>query len=160
MPFIVATVWLMLTTVPESRDEDSPKRLDWTGAALVGLGLAGLAYGLIEGPVQGWGAVPVIVALASGAVALIAFPFYERRIDEPMVPLEIFRIRNFTGANLATLGVYFALQGMSFFLVLFMQNVMGWPRLQGWCWRRLRSRSFSYHRASENWPTGTPPGSL
>jgi EmrB/QacA subfamily drug resistance transporter len=129
VPFIVATVWLILTAVPESRDEDAPERLDWIGAALVGLGLAGLAYGLIEGPVQGWGAVPVVLALAGGAVALMAFPFYERRIEEPMVPLEIFRVRNFTGANLATLGVYFALQGMSFFLVIFMQNVMGFSAL-------------------------------
>jgi EmrB/QacA subfamily drug resistance transporter len=125
VPLIAGTVALMLTAVPEIRDEEAPDRLDWTGAALVTLGLGGLAYGLIEGPVRGWQALSVILAVVGGVIALIAFPLHERRTEEPMVPLTIFRARNFTGANLATLGVYFALQGMNFFLVLFLQNVMG-----------------------------------
>jgi EmrB/QacA subfamily drug resistance transporter len=125
VPLLAVTTWLMLTAVPESRAEDAPEHLDWIGAALISVGLGGLAYGLIEGPVRGWQAPSVILALASGMIALIAFPLHEKRTRKPMVPLRIFQSPNFTGANLATLGVYFALQGMSFFLVLFLQNVMG-----------------------------------
>jgi len=91
--------------------------------------LGGLIYGLIEGPVAGWSTPAVLAALTVGAVSLILFPFVERRKDKPMVPLGIFRSRNFTGANLTTLGVYFALQGTSFFVVIYLQNVVGYSAL-------------------------------
>jgi EmrB/QacA subfamily drug resistance transporter len=129
VPLIAAAVWLMVRYVPESRAEDAPQRLDWLGALLVMLGLGGVAYGLIEGPVVGWRAPGVLTGLVGGVISLFFFPFVEARQDEPMVPLTLFRSRNFTGANLTTLGVYFALQGTSFFVVLYLQNVMGYSAL-------------------------------
>ena len=129
VPLIAAAVCLMLSRVPESRAEDPPERLDWLGGALVTLGLGGIAYGLIEGPVVGWSAVGVLIALVGGVTSLVLFPFVEARKGEPMVPLRLFRSRNFTGANLTTLGVYFALQGTSFFVVLYLQNVVGYSAL-------------------------------
>jgi EmrB/QacA subfamily drug resistance transporter len=129
VPFIAVTVWLMLTFVPESRSEDAPKHLDWLGAALVTLGLGGITYGLIEGPVVGWQTAGVVVGLVGGVASLALFPVVEARKREPMVPLTLFNSRNFTGANLTTLGVYFALQGAIFFVVLYLQNVMGYSAL-------------------------------
>jgi EmrB/QacA subfamily drug resistance transporter len=129
VPLIAVTVWLLLTSVPESRSEDAPKRLDWLGAALITLGLGGIAYGLIEGPVVGWRSTGVLVGLIGGVASLVFFPFVEARKQEPMVPLTLFDSRNFTGANLTTLGVYFALQGSTFFVVLYLQNVMGYSAL-------------------------------
>jgi EmrB/QacA subfamily drug resistance transporter len=129
VPLIAVAVWLMVAFVPETRSEDAPRRLDWLGAMLVTLGLAGIAYGLIEGPVVGWQAPGVVVALVAGVVSLVVFPFVEARKREPMVPLGLFDSRNFTGANLTTLGVYFALQGSTFFVVLYLQNVMEYSAL-------------------------------
>ena len=129
VPFIGAAVWLMLRYVPETRAEDAPESLDWVGAALVTLSLGGIAYGLIEGPVVGWTAPGVLVGLMGGAASLILFPVVEARKREPMVPPQIFESRNFSGANLTTLGVYFALSGTSFFVVLYLQNVMGYSAL-------------------------------
>ena len=129
VPLIVAAIWLMLAHVPESRADDAPEQLDWPGAALVTAGLGGVAYGLIEGPVIGWSTPGVLVGLIGGAATLAIFPFVESRRREPMVPLRLFRSRNFTGANLTTLGVYFALQGATFFVVLYLQNVMEYSAL-------------------------------
>jgi len=129
VPFIAAAVWLMLRYVPETRAEDAPESIDWLGAALVTLGLGGIAYGLIEGPVVGWAAPSVLLGLVGGAASLILFPIVEARKREPMVPLQVFESRNFSGANLTTLGVYFALSGTSFFVVLYLQNVMDYSAL-------------------------------
>jgi EmrB/QacA subfamily drug resistance transporter len=129
LPFLGVAAWLLLAFVPESKEQDQSARLDVGGAILVTLGLAGLAYGLIEGPVVGWNRASVIASLGVGSLALIAFPLVEARVSNPMVPLEMFRSSNFSGANLTTLGVYAALQGTSFMLVLYVQNIMGYSPL-------------------------------
>ena len=129
LPIVAVAVIFLLSRVPESRSAEAPQRLDWIGAALITIGLGGLAYGLIEGPVIGWAAPAVIVALGGGLVALLLFVLQERRAREPMVPLELFKSRNFSGANLTTLSVYFALYGTTFFLVIYLQNVLGYSAL-------------------------------
>lgn len=128
VPIIALTVWILARRVPESRDP-APAAPDWLGAATITLALAGLAYGLIEGPVAGWDSPLVVVGLAVGVVALALFVLIEARVRQPMVPLSLFRSRNFTAANLTTLGVYFGLYGSTFFLVLYLQHVMGYPAL-------------------------------
>jgi len=97
---------------------------------LVTLGLGSLAYGMIEGPVLGWSAPSVLLGLISGSIAMVAFPLVEYRKSNPLLPLSLFRSRNFSGANLTTLAVYAALQGSNFLLVLYIQNVMGFSALQ------------------------------
>jgi len=129
VPIVVAALWMLYQHVAESWDEQADQRLDWTGGLLAMAGLGGLAYGLIEGPVLGWNSLPVLAALAGGALILAIFPFVEARREAPMVPLDLFRSRNFTGANLVTLGVYFALSGTTFFLVIYLQNVGGYSAL-------------------------------
>ena len=110
--------------VPETRDPTATGRLDVLGAVLVGLGLAGTTYALIEGP-NGVG--PLILAAGIGGVAaLVAFLVVERRSANPMMPLDIFASRQFSAANLVTFVVYAALGGVFFLLVAFLQISLGY----------------------------------
>ena len=129
VPIVALAAVLLASQVPESRATEV-RSIDWLGAGLVTAGLGGLAYGLIEGPVAGWDAPLVIAGLVGGGLALIAFVLVERCVRDPMMPLQLFESRNFSGANLTTLGVYFALYGTTFFLVLYLQNVMDYSALQ------------------------------
>src|SRR5687768_11381824 len=110
--------------VPETRDPMATGRLDVAGAILVGLGLAGTTYALIEGP-NGVGP-PILVAGIGGIVALVAFLLVEHRRANPMMPLDIFRSRQFSAANLVTFVVYAALGGVFFLLVAFLQISLGY----------------------------------
>ncbi|MBA3943505.1 MAG: MFS transporter [Herpetosiphonaceae bacterium] len=130
VPLIVVTVGLLSRYVPETRDETASGQLDWLGALLVCLTLGGVTYGLIQGPVAGWSSPLVLGGLIGGVVALLLFVVVERRVRHPMVPLVLFRSVTFSGANLATLGIYTALSGMSFFVILFLQNVAGYSALR------------------------------
>lgn len=118
LPIALIVIAIAFRHVPESRDEEESKPLDWLGAALVTLGLGGLVYGLIESSRFGFRNSAVIAALALGIILLIAFVYFENRAPHPMLPMSIFRSRNFTGANLLTLFLYAALSGMFFFLPL------------------------------------------
>lgn len=106
-------------------------KVDVVGAVLAVVGVGGVVLGLIEHERLGWGAPVVVAALVIGAVALVAFVPWERRVARtsggPLVPLELFRARNFAVGNLATLSIYGAL-GMVFFVVtLFLQEVWHFP---------------------------------
>ncbi|MEK6271591.1 MAG: DHA2 family efflux MFS transporter permease subunit [Actinomycetota bacterium] len=111
--------------VPETRDPTASGHLDFAGAILAALGLAGTTYALIEGP--GQGASPLILlAGVGGVVALVAFVLAERRSPTPMMPLGMFSSRQFTAANLVTFVVYAALGGVFFLLVAFLQISLGY----------------------------------
>ncbi|MBV8995182.1 MAG: DHA2 family efflux MFS transporter permease subunit [Pseudonocardiales bacterium] len=131
VPLAAAAVIITLRHVPESRDPTSQDqgRFDAAGAALVTLGLGGVIYALIEGPSRGWTALPVAAAWA-GVVLLVAFPLVEARVAAPLLPLRMFRSRQFTGANLTTLTVYAALGGALFLLTLQLQQSMGYSALE------------------------------
>jgi predicted MFS family arabinose efflux permease len=110
-------VLLLLMRVPESRDPHA-RRLDPAGAALVTLGLGGVVFGLIESSRRGWGDPAVVAGLVGGTVALAAFVLVESRSTHPMLPLTLFRSREFTAANLLTFFLYGALTTVFFFLPL------------------------------------------
>ena len=114
-----------LRGVPESRDEDAGQ-LDFLGAALATLGLGALVFGLIEGPVRGWGNPLVMASLVAGAVVLIAFVVAEARVPSPMMPLALFRSPTFSGANLLTLLLYGAFGGALFWLPFNLIQVQGY----------------------------------
>jgi EmrB/QacA subfamily drug resistance transporter len=114
LPFALAVIAISLKHVPESRST-AAKRVDWLGAAIVTVGLGGLVYGLIESARLGWGNPLVFGALTIGVLCLIAFFLVEARVAEPMVPLQLFQSRSFSGANLLTLFLY-AATGIFFFL--------------------------------------------
>jgi hypothetical protein len=91
------------------------QRLDLWGAVLATVGLCGITFALIE---AGQGGERALIAAFVGAVALACFFVVESRSDAPMLPLDLFRSRSFSGANLMTLFLYGALGGVLFFLPL------------------------------------------
>lgn len=116
------------SAVGESIDARAARRPDLVGATAVSLGLGGVAYALIEG--AGGVTTDVMVAGALGVLSLVAFLVVERRVAAPMLPLSLFRSRQFSGANAMTLTVYAALAGVTFLLVLQLQLVMGYDALE------------------------------
>src|ERR1700719_1882813 len=114
LPLAAAVIVLALWRVPESKNPEL-KTVDWTGALIATVGLAGLTYGFIESSNFGWSNPFVWGSLSAGCVFLAAFLYVESRVESPIVPLKVFRSRDFSGANLLTLFLYAAL-GIFFFL--------------------------------------------
>jgi EmrB/QacA subfamily drug resistance transporter len=129
LPLGAFVIWAARRHVPETRDPNAAGAPDLAGALLLMLGLGGLTMALIHAPRDGAAAPAVLVPAAVGLVALGAFPARERRAQHPMLPLEIFRSRQFTSANVVTFVVYAALGGMFFLLVTFLQVTMGYSPL-------------------------------
>jgi EmrB/QacA subfamily drug resistance transporter len=118
LPIALAVI-LLAPKVPESRNENASHHLDWLGALLVTLGLGGVTYALIEWPARArYGGHLVAIAAVLGVAALAGFVAVEHWSRAPMVSLQLFRSRNFTGANLLTLFLYASLGGLMFFFPL------------------------------------------
>ncbi len=115
IPLAVAILAITRSHMPESRDPEA-RRMDFPGAALAAVGLGGVVFGLLESSRVGLGYPRVLGALVIGVVMLASFLVVESRRREPMMPLSLFRSRNFAGANAFTLLLYFALSGTMFFL--------------------------------------------
>jgi EmrB/QacA subfamily drug resistance transporter len=126
VPLGIVLLVICFARVPESRGAASHDPVDVTGATLATLGLAGVVFALIEAPARGWTAGPVLIAAIGGVVGLALFLFAEARGRAPMLPLALFRLRNFAGANLLTLLLYAALGGSLFFFPLNLIQVQGY----------------------------------
>jgi EmrB/QacA subfamily drug resistance transporter len=131
LPFALAVLAIAWWRLPESRSQRAAtSSLDIAGAVLATAALGGIVYAFIEAPTQGWGATPVWVSLVLGLAASIAFVVAESRLalraGEPMLPLRLFRNRNFSGANLLTLWLYAALGGGLYFFPLNLIQVHGY----------------------------------
>lgn len=119
IPLGLVVMALATRHVPETKDPNAHGRLDYLGAVLAAVGLAGTTYALIEGPS---GISPLILISAIGGVAaLVWFIAQERRSDNPMMSLTIFRSKQFSAANAVTFVVYGAMGGVFFLLVAFLQ---------------------------------------
>lgn len=129
-PLILATLALVMVGVPLLRSTMPERRVDLAGAALAGLGLAAPVFALIEQPARGWGSPVVLGSLVGGGVLLGAFVLWERAQADPMLPLGLFRRRNFSVGNLQTLGMYSGLAALFFFLTIFLQQVAGYDALE------------------------------
>jgi EmrB/QacA subfamily drug resistance transporter len=126
VPLVLLAVWACLTFMQESRDEEATGQFDWVGAAVVFLAVGGLSFGTIIGQQENWkGALPY-VSLAIGGIAAIAFPFLMARAKHPLVPLELFKSRNFTVTNISTLVIYGALYVTFAFTAIFVQGTLGY----------------------------------
>jgi EmrB/QacA subfamily drug resistance transporter len=119
IPLVAIALWAAIKHVPESRDADASGRFDWLGAAVVALAVGGLTFGAIRGQAQAWQDPTAFVALAVGAASTIAFPILMRRSDHPLVPLDMFKSRNFSVTNISTLLIYGALYLFGQYLALF-----------------------------------------
>jgi len=114
--------------VPETRDPARAGGLDLPGAALAMLAIAGGCFALIQ---ASGGLTPaVIAALVAGVAAAGAFIVVERRSGHPMLPLELFRSRQFASATVLALVTYAALGGVIFLFVAFLQIALGYTALQ------------------------------
>lgn len=126
---ILVTVWLMRALVLEEKLDKKPS-VDVKGAALGALALGGPVYALIEQPHYGWGSPLIYGSLLLGAVSLIAFFWHERRASAPMLPLGLFRVRNFAAGNLSTAAIYGSLGLLTFLLAVFVQQVGGYSAFE------------------------------
>lgn len=121
LPLCVVVMVVAVRHIPESRDPTASAGPDLPGAVLGAIGLAGVTYGLIE---------QLPAAAIVGAVAFIAFGIAEAQERDPMLPLSIFANRQFTAANLVTVGVYSSLSMLLFLLALVLQETLGYEPIQ------------------------------
>jgi EmrB/QacA subfamily drug resistance transporter len=128
IPLILVCGCLALKYVEESQDQRS-RRVDIRGAVLAALALAGITYGLIEGPASHWQA-KAAAPLIGGLIVGLLFVWYESRSKDPMVRLQLFKSRNFSGSNAMTFMMYGALSGFMFSLVIYMQTKLGYSAIK------------------------------
>ena len=124
VPIVVAAMVGAWILVPESRNPTA-LRIDWTGAALSGVALVTFVWAIIEAPSQGWTSVPVVSAFVVAALALVAFIAWERRVEEPLLDVRLFRNARFTAASLTVTVLFFALFGFLFLSTQYLQFVLG-----------------------------------
>jgi len=126
LPLAAVTIALVRIAIPDLSRSGPRARVDLVGGILCMLGLAGPVFALIEEPRRGIGDPLILATLLGGLATSALFLTWERRTASPMLPLGLFRRRNFTFANLETFTVYAALSVQGFFLVLFLQQLAGY----------------------------------
>ncbi len=125
---IAATLWL-LKGIGKLEHVKLGAKLDVLGAILCALGLAGPVYALIEQPSHSWASTMVWLPLLLGGLLMAAFVWREAQTEQPMLPLSLFKIRNFSFGNAATLTIYAGLTAASFLITITLQQVGGYSAL-------------------------------
>ena len=126
VPLVLLAAWATWQHVPESRNEQATAHFDWLGAAVVALAVGGLAFGAIYGQQRAWRDPIGYIALAIGVLATVALPVLMARSAHPLIPLSLFKSRNFSVTNLSTFLIYGALYVTFYYLVLFQQGTLGY----------------------------------
>jgi EmrB/QacA subfamily drug resistance transporter len=126
IPIALVCLLVLYLRVPESLDEHSGKRFDFTGAALAFAGLLGLTLGFSSAPDWGFGSPRSYIPLSAGLLSLTIFIFVETRRRNPLVPPALFKSANFSGANLLTLFLYGALSAYTLFFTLNLIQAQGY----------------------------------
>jgi EmrB/QacA subfamily drug resistance transporter len=124
VPIGVAAIAITQLKLRESRDPNAT-RVDWAGVATFSTALLLLVLALVRGNAEGWGSPLIVSLLAGAAVLLVAFLAVERRVAEPMLPLELFRRPAFTGVQLAAFAVSGSVFALFLYLTLYLQNYLG-----------------------------------
>jgi predicted MFS family arabinose efflux permease len=130
LPIAALTLWLARRAIAESRDPEAAGSVDVAAALLSVVWLGGAVLALIEQPERGWGDPLVLGPLVAAAIAFPVFVWRETHCRNPMLPLSLFRNRNFSAVNLATFTIYGGLSSFTFFLVIYLQQVAGYTALQ------------------------------
>lgn len=126
VPFVAIGAWAALAHMPESRAPDADRRFDWAGALVGAVAVGGLAFGAIRGQERQWGDGLAWGSLAVGAAATLLFPLLMAVRPNPLVPLRLFRIREFAVINLATFLIYGALYVSISATALLYQGTLGY----------------------------------
>jgi len=123
----IAVIVLYSTTkISENKSKDQSKKLDWVGATLVTLGLGAIVYGLVESAQLGLGSSEVITLELIGVLLIGIFLIVESKIENPMMPLKLFKSRMFSGSNVLTFFLYAALSGAFFFFPFNLIQLQGY----------------------------------
>ncbi|HKE74050.1 MAG TPA: MFS transporter [Acidimicrobiales bacterium] len=130
LPLAAGAFLVIRALTPESSDPDASSRTDWPGLATIGLAVFALLYALTDGPSRGWGDPLVDGLLVLSVVLAIAWVLIERRSPAPLVDLKLFRIRPYDGALTANLTMNLAFAGLSYVLVLWLQNARGYDAVE------------------------------
>jgi EmrB/QacA subfamily drug resistance transporter len=130
VPFVALTLVLVFLAVPQRPRAGSRPPVDWPGAVLSFLALAGPTLALIRQPESGWTALDVLGPGVAGVLLMVLFLAREASTPHPMLPLGLFRRRNFAAGNVQTLAMYAGLSILFFFLVLFLQQVGGYSAVE------------------------------
>jgi EmrB/QacA subfamily drug resistance transporter len=131
LPLVALCVMLILAVIPRAEPRrEKGRKIDFLGGLLCALGLGGPVFALIEQPRLGWSSPGVVVPLVAGVVLLVCFTVHESRARDPMLPLTLFRRRNFSAGNVETLSMYAGLSILFFFLTIFLQQIGGYTPLQ------------------------------
>jgi MFS family permease len=126
VPVVLVTLFITFKAIPHTQSKQPGAKVDFLGAALCAVGLGGVVFALIDQSRLGWSDPAVAIAGIVGVIALVAFVLWERRAPSPMLPLYLFRSRNFAVGNLATLTMYAGLGGALFFVAIYLQQVAGY----------------------------------
>lgn len=129
VPIVVLGLLLIARRVPESNDPAAPP-IDVRGAVVSLAGLFALFYGLIEGPVRGWGSAPVLIAFALAVVLLVAFVRLELREKHPELDPRLFKAAAFTSGVVVIAIAFLALMGLVYELTLYLQTVRDYSPLK------------------------------
>jgi EmrB/QacA subfamily drug resistance transporter len=129
IPLVALALWATVKYVPESRDAEAEGHFDWLGAIVVALAVGGLTFGTIRGESEQWQGSSAFVSLAIGGLAAVAFPILMARSTHPLVPLTLFRSRNFTITNVSTLFIYGSIYVTIQFLALFAIGTLGYNEI-------------------------------
>ncbi|GGT82481.1 MFS transporter [Actinomadura citrea] len=121
---VIATVLI----IPESRGPAG--RPDLVGAVLSTVGMTALVWSVIFIPRDGWSAPQVHIGFAVSVLALVGFALWERRVSEPMLPVKLFRDRNFSGASLSIVLLSFSSGGLMLALTQYLQFVLGYSPMK------------------------------
>jgi MFS family permease len=127
VPIGIAVAYFASHLLPRHIGEENKKlKLDLPGATMATAGLMSLVYGLSKAPADGWGSTTVWGFIVAAIVLLVGFVYNESRTRQPMLPLNLFRIRNVAGGNATALAIACTLFSMFYFMTLYVQEVLGY----------------------------------
>ncbi|MFL5761172.1 MAG: DHA2 family efflux MFS transporter permease subunit [Thermomicrobiales bacterium] len=130
LPVGALSILAAFKIIPESKDPLASNRIDWGGLVLSGTAIFSLVYASIEGNKKGWTSPLILGMYLLAAVLIAVFIWWERRSADPMMKLELFKIRNFSIGTTISLIVTFGMLGIFFPMTIFLQQVLGFSPIR------------------------------
>ncbi|MFJ2588862.1 MFS transporter [Streptomyces sp. NPDC087538] len=129
-PIGVIALLISAAVLPQSRNSTGQHRFDVPGVVLLASGLLCVVFGVVKGETWGWASAGTLGAIAAGVLVLVGFGRYENRIEHPLLPMRLFRIRALTVGTVITALNFFVMLGVIFFVMLYLQNVRGFSPVE------------------------------
>ena len=130
VPVGIVGIAAAIAIIPESRDPEATTKLDWGGIVLSGAGIFAIVFALIEGNRYGWTSPEILGLLGVGSVLMAAFIWWELRQRDPMMKIELFKLRNFWVGNTISGVMAFGMFGIFFPLTIFLQSILGYTPIR------------------------------